>query len=333
MLSKEISSREENVVTDEYRVQRRTFKKQIRGLGIALIFQMVVMVAVVIILLIAEAIRLLITHPGLSEKAFDTQLNNLSQQSGVPMILAVLLGFVPVLIYRRKRFFTEDLKKTGEKITFKVILIGFACVLGVNMLLTPLYIPAEWLLNRFGLTAAPSEDVLSGARTLSMFLYVGFIAPLFEEFLYRGVVLRSLQKFGKPFAIIGSALLFGFMHGNIVQIPLGIGIGLILGYLAMHYSIWLTMILHMANNLTTELLSAIPDGLLSGLLYAVMFAALIAAAVFTWIHKRKQLAEAWKKLRAGLPEKRLWLYFFTSVPMIILLLGDLIQTVLGISRM
>ncbi|WP_010630667.1 CPBP family intramembrane glutamic endopeptidase [Sporolactobacillus vineae] len=320
-------------MTDARRRQRRAFKKHIRGLGLALIFQMAVMVAVVFIAMIVSAVGLLITHPGLSEHAFETQITDLSEQSGIPMILAVLLGFLPVLIYRRKRFFTEDLKATGEKITLKVVLIGFACVLGVNMLLTPLYVPAEWLLNRIGLTAAPSEDVLGSAQTLSMFLYVGFIAPLFEEFLYRGVVLHSLLKFGKPFAIIGSALLFGLMHGNIVQIPLGIGIGLVLGYLAMKYSVWLTIILHMANNLTTELLSRMPDNLLSVLLYAAMFAALITAVAVIWIRQRAQLAVTWHELRAVLPGKRLWLYFFTSIPMMILLLGDLIQAALGISRM
>jgi CAAX amino terminal protease family. len=317
----------------ERRAERKAFKKKIRGLGLALIFQMVVMVLTVIIFMIVSVARLLVSHPGISEQAFDTQVTALAEQSGIPMIIAVLLGFIPMLIYRRKKFFTLDLKTSGEKITLKVVLLGFACVFGLNMLLTPIYIPVEWLLNHMGFTAAPSEEILNGSQTLSMFLYVGFIAPVFEEFVYRGVVLRSLQPFGKWFAIIGSALLFGMMHGNIVQIPMGFGVGLVLGYLAMKYSIRLTIFLHMANNLFTELFSQIPDNFVSTLIYLVLIVTLIVSVVILFFRKQTQLKIRLKNFRTKLPEKRLWLYFFTSVPFIILLVGDVIQTTLGISRL
>ena len=39
------------------------------------------------------------------------------------------------------------------------------------------------------------------------------------------------------------------MHGNFAQIPFAMAAGLILGYIAMEYSIWYSLLLHISNNL------------------------------------------------------------------------------------
>ena len=39
------------------------------------------------------------------------------------------------------------------------------------------------------------------------------------------------------------------MHGNFAQIPFALAAGLILGYIAMEYSIWHSLLLHISNNL------------------------------------------------------------------------------------
>ena len=49
------------------------------------------------------------------------------------------------------------------------------------------------------------------------FLAIAVVAPLAEEFALRGIVLSMLKKFGEGFAIVMSALMFGFMHGNLIQ--------------------------------------------------------------------------------------------------------------------
>jgi len=48
-------------------------------------------------------------------------------------------------------------------------------------------------------------------------LYAVVVAPIVEEILFRGLILRSLQNFGNIFAIIVSSLLFGLWHGNFEQ--------------------------------------------------------------------------------------------------------------------
>ncbi len=82
------------------------------------------------------------------------------------------------------------------------------------------------------------------------------IAPaLLEEFLFRGIIMGSLVKFGKPFAIFTSALLFGLLHGNLVQIPFAFLVGLALGFLVMETgSLWTGVLIHFLNNLFSVLI-------------------------------------------------------------------------------
>lgn len=76
------------------------------------------------------------------------------------------------------------------------------------------------------------------------------VAPaLIEEFLFRGVIMGSLLKFGKAFAIFTSALIFGLIHGNLVQIPFAFLVGLVIGTMVVETnSIWTGVIIHFINN-------------------------------------------------------------------------------------
>ena len=63
-------------------------------------------------------------------------------------------------------------------------------------------------------------------------LAVCAMAPLLEEMLFRGIVLRGfLQRYSRWQAILGSALLFGAAHLNIYQFIVGLVLGTVLGWL------------------------------------------------------------------------------------------------------
>lgn len=77
---------------------------------------------------------------------------------------------------------------------------------------------------------------------------------LIEEFLFRGAIMGSLKKFGTPFAIFTSAILFGLVHGNLIQIPFAFLVGLILGFAVVKTnSIWTGVFIHFLNNLLAVL--------------------------------------------------------------------------------
>lgn len=52
-------------------------------------------------------------------------------------------------------------------------------------------------LNVIGFTISESEDILKSFNSPSMLIYIGVVAPVVEELIYRGMVLRFLGKFDK----------------------------------------------------------------------------------------------------------------------------------------
>lgn len=81
------------------------------------------------------------------------------------------------------------------------------------------------------------------------FIATAVTPALVEEFAMRGVVLGVLRKYGDGFAILMSALVFGLMHGNFVQIPFAFILGLIFAYAVIKTgTIWTAVIIHFINN-------------------------------------------------------------------------------------
>lgn len=89
------------------------------------------------------------------------------------------------------------------------------------------------------------------------------VAPaLLEEFLFRGAIMGSLLKYGKPLAIFTSALLFGLIHGNLVQIPFAFMVGLVLGFVVVETdSIWTAVAVHFLNNFISVCLDYLGRGI------------------------------------------------------------------------
>jgi membrane protease YdiL (CAAX protease family) len=137
----------------------------------------------------------------------------------------------------------------------------FACFLffcmGAQMINTLWVSLLEMLVNLGGGSLMPVLEQVSGSSdTFSMFLYASVLAPVWEELLFRGWILRTLRPYGKRFAILGSAVLFGLFHGNLLQTPYALLVGLLLGYVTVEYSLFWSIALHTFNNLVlADLLS------------------------------------------------------------------------------
>ena len=87
------------------------------------------------------------------------------------------------------------------------------------------------------------------AAAFYMFLMLTVMAPVFEEFVYRGVLMDALKPYGNGFAIFVTGILFGIAHANFQQIFYTAVIGICLGYIAnVTDSIFSTTILHAMVN-------------------------------------------------------------------------------------
>ena len=90
----------------------------------------------------------------------------------------------------------------------------------------------------------------SVAAVIMQVAYVVILAPLFEEIIYRGLIIKMVSPYSKSAAVLISALSFGLMHGNIPQAASAFCTGLIYAVIALKCgSIIPTVIIHGLNNL------------------------------------------------------------------------------------
>ena len=177
--------------------------------------------------------------------------------------LAAGLGLLILLLWKKPRYFAEHIMARGRPMTAGAF-FGLMCVfLGGQFLSQMMLSVTEIVLNICGFTILPGLEALTvDMDDFGMFLYACILAPVTEEILFRGVVLRKLIPYGKRFAILCSAVTFGLFHGNLVQAPFAFLVGLVLGYVAAEYNICWAMLLHMVNNLVmADMLSRLTSSL------------------------------------------------------------------------
>ncbi len=93
---------------------------------------------------------------------------------------------------------------------------------------------------------------------VALALLLGVVGPITEELFYRGLLLRSLERRLPPLAaLVASAVVFGAIHGQVVQFPGLVVAGLVFGALAQRSGrLGPAMAAHIGFNLTTLALLA-----------------------------------------------------------------------------
>lgn len=131
----------------------------------------------------------------------------------------------------------------------------------VALLSLGLILPAEWVYERLQITMPESTEAMFEGimREPLGYMAIGIFAPLVEELVFRGAILRILLGlFNRSWhwvAIVFSALLFGAIHLNIAQGLHAFVIGLLLGW--MYYrtsSVVPGILLHWINNTVAYLM-------------------------------------------------------------------------------
>lgn len=192
------------------------------------------------------------------------------------MLVVYPLSFLPAMVYVAQKSQRNSLFETGYKLNsghfgpfkgWQIALITVALTAAMMMVSDQ---PNYW--NYKLTTLSPSMksfydtmmellQQLTGGPFWSSFLLTAIFAPIFEEWLCRGMVLRGLLTKMKPgWAIVVSALFFALIHMNPWQALNAFIIGVIMGYV--YYktgSLLLTMLIHFVNNGTAVVLSQIPS--------------------------------------------------------------------------
>ncbi len=109
-----------------------------------------------------------------------------------------------------------------------------------------------------------ASEILNAGSVLVQVIAIGFICPICEELVLRGLVyMRMRQYLNVNLAIIFSALLFALIHGNMIQGIYAFILGVIFAWFYEKYgSIMAPVLMHVTGNLTALGCAVLLDRLL-----------------------------------------------------------------------
>lgn len=109
----------------------------------------------------------------------------------------------------------------------------------------------EHITQQLGLHSAPSDVTFGGSmhRTAVFALYCCVVAPVTEELLMRGLVLKNLCRVSQRLGIMCSALIFAVIHENLPQMLFAFPLGILLAYITIrHNSLTPAIAVHVSVN-------------------------------------------------------------------------------------
>ncbi len=183
------------------------------------------------------------------------------------MVVSYPMMFIPAMIYASGKSRENMMVSSGLKIDncnfapkggFVCALLAMAGTLSMNFCSDAI----SDLLPEMPEKLKSIFEGLTNGNIWVNFLCVSIFAPIFEEWLCRGMVLRGLLGKGpKPvWAIVLSAIFFAVIHANPWQAVPAFLLGCLFGYV--YYktgSLRLTMLMHFTNNTLALILSNTTD--------------------------------------------------------------------------
>ncbi len=233
------------------REARKLYRKHCSRVGWTAMADIGLMFAVQIAVIIIGAIGYNILYAlNLMPQLDDVSLSlNLTMFAGG--LSAIVGNLLPSSLHGRKWKikFTDPFK--GDKLKSGFILSATITAIGLNFTWGIIYNIIMQLISPESAAASESYTPynMSPVALWLMVIWTCIIAPITEEYIFRGILMRTLSKYGATFGIVTSALMFGLMHGNLGQTPMTFIIGLVMGYVtAKSGNIRQAIFIHFVNN-------------------------------------------------------------------------------------
>lgn len=270
-------------------------KKCLKAIGISfgymaiyLVSQMVYLSAIGFIFGIKYGTR------GLSEEQFMERLQQvLSIHTHIAIILAAIIS---IFIY------SQILKKRGQKLlkvcsferisvtnVFLSLLAGAAFLFINGYVIEVIY--KTGLLTKYMESFEEFSSLISSANMVLVIISVGVVAPIIEEVIFRGLIMKELKSYmPMVWVVIVQAVLFGIFHMRVIQAIYATLLGLMLGVVYLFVkSILAPIILHMFYNLTSIMLSSYGQETIFMKYYRgfVFLSAVIVVLILMYMYKNK----------------------------------------------
>ncbi|MCL2631670.1 MAG: CPBP family glutamic-type intramembrane protease [Coriobacteriia bacterium] len=210
---------------------------------------------------------------------------------GLSSIIGIIAGAVVMLALRGKRLVTTDLTHVNEPARATDIMAAIMLMIGIQAVMYILTIILFIMTSAFiEPVDSAYEQGISSLLTPIGILYIVLIGPVFEEIIFRGAIMRSLERFGVNYAIVISSIIFGIYHIYFQQIFFAFSIGLIFAFVAQRFSLKWAIYLHIFNNLFSVCQSILvennPD-LAVVVILLLYFFALLGSIIYLAISNRR----------------------------------------------
>lgn len=184
-------------------------------------------------------------------------LNDINLTSIIASVCNYILP-LPIFLYLMNKLEKQEIN--SDKLTIKKFIVYIAISLTLM-----------WIGNLIGLTiteilgnliqseiANPIVETIDSSSIYTNLLLMVIMAPIFEEIIFRKLLIDRTIKYGKGVSILLSALIFGLFHGNLNQFFYAFLIG---GFFAYVYiktgKIIYTILLHLTVNFFGSIISVI----------------------------------------------------------------------------
>lgn len=273
----------------------KIIKKQISGLG----FRMFWASIIIFVLQFTGGMVLGAINPELLQNS-DITLS----ASMIPMYLVGL----PIMILLIKKMGHQEIEKKSMAtndllkcmlVAYALIIIGNLFGLGVTAVIA--IIKGQPVIN-------PIVDIVSNGNIWITSIYTVICAPIFEEIIFRKLLIERTVKYGEKMAVIFSGITFALFHGNLNQFVYAFVLGVFLAFIylktgQLKYCIIIHMFINFMGSflpiiVTTHFDASAMPGMIVNFVYSIIIYAMVISGIVLVIKSRKKFI-----LNAGEIEK------------------------------
>ena len=186
-------------------------------------------------------------------------LNNIN----IATIITAICNYVlplPILLFLMRKLDSTEIKKNnlGFKTFLKYLCITFTLMWIGN-------ITGTIITNLLSFTiqndiANPIQNLINSTDLWLNLILISLIGPIFEEIIFRKILIDRTIKYGPLASILVSAIIFGLIHGNLNQFCYTVLIGGFFAYVyiktgQIKYSIGLHIILNMLGSVLSMIVN------------------------------------------------------------------------------
>lgn len=156
----------------------------------------------------------------LGSSQYIQELNEFLIDNSLIMIIMLTILILPILIKKYNKLKNKEIKKLENKEYLKIMVTSIFLAITLNIII--------YLINRIIPFTNRYDD---NSIHIYMILSTGILAPILEEYAFRGIIYNELKEFNtKKVSIILTTILFSIFHLGISQIVYAFFIGYYLIY-------------------------------------------------------------------------------------------------------